>query len=101
MTQGILENGIDRKRRVSGNETSMAKARGMNCAWSLWLLEFSGYFPAAAVGEHGRTADQACSLLLAAAGGEPSDVAPVRKHAAADGGFAAASRVGAAATAIW
>jgi hypothetical protein len=28
---------------------------------------------------------------------EPSDAAPVRKHAAADGGFAASSRMGAAA----
>src|ERR1035438_7710209 len=29
--------------------------------------------------------------------GEPSDAAPVRKHAAADSGFAAAGRIGAAA----
>ena len=35
-------------------------------------------------------------LLLAIAGGEPSHAALVRKHAAADGGFAAASRVGSA-----
>ena len=34
------------------------------------------------------------SLLLAAAGGEPADVAPVRRHASAHGGFAAASRIG-------
>lgn len=31
-----------------------------------------------------RAADQSCSLLLAAAGGEPSDAASVRKHVAAD-----------------
>ncbi len=47
--------------------------------------------PAAAVGENRRTVGKACSLLLAAPGGESSDAAPVRKHAAADGGFAAAS----------
>ena len=51
---------------------------------------------AAAVGEDGWAADQACSLLLAIVGGEPSDAAPVRKHAVADGGIAAAGRVGAA-----
>ena len=51
----------------------------------------------ATAGEDGRTAGKACPLLLAAVGGEPSDAAPVRKHAAADSGFAAASRIGAAA----
>jgi hypothetical protein len=38
-----------------------------------------------------------CPLLLAVVGREPSDAAPVRKHAAADSGFAAAGRIGAAA----
>jgi hypothetical protein len=52
---------------------------------------------AATAGEDGRVAGKACPLLLAIVGGEPSDVAPVRKHAAADGGSATASRVGAAA----
>jgi hypothetical protein len=51
---------------------------------------------AAAAGEDGRPTDQACPLLLAAVGGEPPDAAPVWKHTAADRGFAAASRVGAA-----
>jgi len=48
-------------------------------------------------GEDRRTADLACPLLLAIVGGEPSDVTPVRKHVAADGGFAAANRISAAA----
>ena len=39
---------------------------------------------AAAAGEDRRPVGKACSLLLAAPGGESSDVAPVRKHAAAD-----------------
>ena len=39
---------------------------------------------AAAVGEDRRTAGQACTLLLAAAGGEPSDAAAVWRHAAED-----------------
>jgi len=52
---------------------------------------------AAAAGENRRAAGKACPLLLAIAGREPSHAALVRKHAAADGGFAAASRVGAAA----
>jgi hypothetical protein len=51
---------------------------------------------AATAGEDRRAADQARSLLMAAIGREPSHVAPVWKHAAADGGFAATSRVGAA-----
>ena len=40
---------------------------------------------------------KACPLLLAVVGREPSDAAPVRKQAAADSGFAAAGRIGAAA----
>jgi len=48
---------------------------------------------AAAAGEDGRTADQACSLLLAAVGGELPDAAPVWNHTVSDRGFAAASRV--------
>jgi hypothetical protein len=39
----------------------------------------------ATAGEDRRPVGKACSLLLAAAGGEPFHVAPVRKHAAADG----------------
>src|ERR1039458_5110336 len=39
----------------------------------------------------------ACPLLLAVVGRKPSDASPVRKHAAADSGFAAAGRIGAAA----
>ena len=38
-------------------------------------------------------ADQACPLLLAAVGGELSDAAPVRKHAALDGGSTGAGGV--------
>ena|SRR5208283_2504903 len=52
---------------------------------------------AAAAGENRRPAGKACAVLLAIAGGEPSHAALVREHAAADGGFAAASRVGTAA----
>ena len=52
---------------------------------------------AAAAGENRRAAGKACPLLLAIAGGEPSHASLVRKHAAADGGFAAVGRVGAAA----
>jgi hypothetical protein len=48
---------------------------------------------AAAVGENRRAADQACPLLLAIVGREPSHAAPVQKHAAADGGSAGASGV--------
>ena len=48
-------------------------------------------------GDRSMSVDQACSLLLAIAGGEPSHAALVRKHAAADSGFAAAGRIGAAA----
>src|ERR1700680_4456158 len=51
----------------------------------------------ATVGEDRRGGAKECPLLLAIAGGEPSHAALGRKHAAADGGFAAASRVGAAA----
>ena len=53
--------------------------------------------PLAVVGEEGRTAGKACAVLLAVVGREPSDAAPVRKNAAADSGFAATCRVGAAA----
>jgi hypothetical protein len=52
---------------------------------------------AAAAGEDRRPVGKACPLLLAVVGREPSDAAPVRKHAAADSGFAATSRIGAAA----
>jgi hypothetical protein len=51
---------------------------------------------AAAAGEGRRTVGKARPLLLAIVGGEPPDAAPVWKHAAADRGFAAASRVGSA-----
>ena len=53
---------------------------------------------AAAAGEDGRAAGKACPLLLAIVGGKPSDATPVRKHAAAHGGSAAASRVDAPGT---
>jgi hypothetical protein len=43
---------------------------------------------AVATGEDGRPAGKGCPLLLVIVGREPSDAAPVRKHAAADGGFA-------------
>jgi hypothetical protein len=52
---------------------------------------------AAAAGEDRRPVGKACPLLLAVVGREPSDAAPVRKYAAADSGFAAAGRIGAAA----
>ncbi len=39
---------------------------------------------AAAVGEDGRAAGETCPVLLAGAGGEPSDSAAVRGHGAAD-----------------
>ena len=51
---------------------------------------------AAAVGEDGWTVGEARAVPLAAVGQEPFDAALVWKHAAADGGFAAASWVGAA-----
>jgi hypothetical protein len=51
---------------------------------------------AAMVGKDRRATGKACAVLLADAGGKPSDAAPAWKHAAADGGIAAASRVGAA-----
>jgi len=41
---------------------------------------------AAKAGEDGRTLDQACSVLLVAAGREPSDAPFVWKHGAADRG---------------
>ena len=49
---------------------------------------------AAAVGENRRTFDQACPLLLAATGREPSDSATVWEHGPADRLAALASRVG-------
>ena len=49
---------------------------------------------AATAGEDRRPFDQARPVLLAAAGGEPSDAAAVRKHGAADRGAAGASGVG-------
>ena len=52
---------------------------------------------AAAAREDRRPVGKARPLLLAVVGREPSDAAPVRKHAAADSGFAAAGQIGAAA----
>src|ERR1019366_10076180 len=49
---------------------------------------------AATVGEDRRQADQACAVLLAAAGGEPSDAAPVRGHGAPNRSAAGAHRIG-------
>ena len=49
---------------------------------------------AAAAGEDGRPADQARAVLLAAAGGEPSDAAPVWSHAGQDCGPILPSVVG-------
>ena len=49
---------------------------------------------AAAAGENRRTVDQARTLLLAAAGGEPSDAAAVCRHAAEDRGAAVAGGIG-------
>ncbi len=48
---------------------------------------------AAAVGEDRRTIDQARTLLLVAAGGEPSDAAAVCQHAAEDRGTAVAGGI--------
>jgi hypothetical protein len=49
---------------------------------------------AATTGEDGRTAGETCSLLLAPAGGEPSDEAAVWEYGAADCGAAGGKRVG-------
>jgi hypothetical protein len=51
---------------------------------------------AAATGEDRRPVGKSCLLLLAVVGREPSDAALVRKHAAADSGFAAARWVSSA-----
>ncbi len=48
---------------------------------------------AAATAENRRTVDQARTLLLAAAGGEPSDAAAVCRHAAEDRGAAVAGGI--------
>jgi hypothetical protein len=56
---------------------------------------------AATAGENGRTAGEACSLLLAAVGGEPSDEAAFWKHGSADGHPAAADWIGGAAVSKW
>jgi hypothetical protein len=48
----------------------------------------------AAVGEDRRTVDQARALLPAVAGGEPSDAAAFREHAAENCDAAVASRIG-------
>jgi hypothetical protein len=48
---------------------------------------------AAAVGEDGRQAGEACALLLAAAGRESPDATPVRSDAPVDLGAADAKRV--------
>ncbi len=50
--------------------------------------------PATTIREDGRAADQACSLLLALAGGGASDAATLRGHGAADRGVAGAYRIG-------
>jgi hypothetical protein len=47
----------------------------------------------AATGENRRTVDQARMLLLAAAGGEPSDAAVIWRHAAEDRGAAVAGGI--------
>src|ERR1035437_3777746 len=49
---------------------------------------------AAAPGEDRRAVDQACPVLLAPAGGESSDAAALRKHAAEDRDAAVASGIG-------
>ena len=54
-------------------------------AWSLDEL-------AAAIGEEGRAAGEACAVLLAAAGQEPPDATPVRNDAPADLGATRARR---------
>ncbi len=51
---------------------------------------------AAAAGESRRAFDQACTLPLVAAGGESSDAAALREHAAKDRDAAIASEVSAA-----
>ena len=53
--------------------------------------------PSTTVGEDRRQSGLACAVLLADAGREPSLATPVWKHAAEDGGYAAASRIGAVA----
>jgi hypothetical protein len=50
---------------------------------------------AAAVGENQRAFNQAGTLLLAVAGGEPSDAAAFREHAAENGDAAVTSRIAA------
>jgi Transposase DDE domain group 1 len=50
--------------------------------------------PAATVGEGRRQARQACAVLLAAAGREPSHTAPVRGHGAPNRSAAGAHRIG-------
>src|ERR1039458_4727364 len=47
----------------------------------------------ATAGEDGWTAGEACTLLLATVGGEPSDAAALWEHGETDCGAAAASRV--------
>ena len=47
----------------------------------------------ATAGEDGWTAGEACTLLLAVVGGEPSDAAALWEHGETDCGAAAASRV--------
>jgi hypothetical protein len=49
---------------------------------------------AAAAGENRRAFNQARTLLLAVAGGEPSDAAAFREHAAENCDAAVASRIG-------
>ena len=49
---------------------------------------------AAAAGENRRAFNKACTLLLAVAGGEPSDAAAFREHAAENCDAAVASRIG-------
>src|ERR1035437_904584 len=48
---------------------------------------------AAAAGEDGRTAGETCPLLLALAGGEPSDEAAVWEYGAADRGAVASGGI--------
>jgi len=48
---------------------------------------------AAAIGEDGRAAGEACAVLLAAAGQEPPDATPVRNDAPADLGATRARRL--------
>src|ERR1019366_3547255 len=76
---------VDQRGEASGEDDAADVAQANR---ELVVDEF-----AASTGEDGRTAGETCSLLLAFAGGEPSDEAALWEYAAADRGAVASGGI--------